>query len=111
MRVAVGQHSVADFGQSARAGQRGVGVEKRIVIELEHSQINAGGQRFDVGRELVPGLVGLDLHLAGVENQVGVGEDALALDDHAAAADLRRRLLGPGLVGIRVPDGGEDFDD
>ena len=85
-------------------------VEERRIVELQDGQIDAGRDGHDRCRYLVAGRVGLNLHLAGVENHVGIGQDALALDHHAGGGHLARRLLGPGLERIGIAHGREDLD-
>ena len=108
--ITVDQDGVLDLRQLGRAGQRRVGVEEAVVVELEDGEVDARGDGLDGGGEFVAGLVGLDLDLAGVEDDVGVGEDAVAVDDHAAAGVVLGGLLGPGLVRIGVTHGGEHLD-
>ena len=86
-------------------------VEERRVVKFEHGQVDAGRDRFDRGGDLVAGLVGLHLHLAGVRDHMGVGQDALALDHDTAARDLLRWLLRPRPAQIGVAHGGENLDD
>ena len=110
LRIAIDQHGVLDVRDGFRQRQRRVGVEQGLVIQLEHGQVNARGDGLDGRGNLVAGLVGLHLDLAGVKHHVRVGKDAFALDDHAAAGDFARRLLGPGFVGVGIAQGGEDLD-
>ena len=108
---AVDEDGVLDARELGGPGQRGVRREEGLVLQLEHGEVDAGGDELEGGRQLVAGLVGLHLDLAGVEGDVGVGQDAVALDDHAGARDLDWRLLGPGPVGVGVAHGGEHLDD
>ena len=111
LRVAVDHDGVLDVGQGLGEREWGVGVEEGFVVELEHGEVDAGRDGLDGGADLVARLVGLHLNLAGVEDDVRVGEDAAARDDRAAAGEILRGLLSPGAVGIGVARGGEDFDD
>ena len=86
--IAVGQHGLLDLGQGRGARHRGPLVEERLVLELEHGQVDARADRLDLRRQLVARLVALDEELAGVGDHVGVGEDPLALDDDPGAAGL-----------------------
>ena len=88
-----------------------MGGEERLVLKLEHGEVDARGDELDRGGKLVPRLVGLHLHLAGVNRDMRVGEDAVALDDHARAADLIRGLLRPGFEGVWVTHRGENLHD
>ena len=63
------------------------------------------------GRQLLARLVALDEELAGVGDHVGIGQDPLALDDHAGAAGLAGALLGPGLGQVGEPHRGGDLHD
>ena len=108
-REAVDHHGIFDGGQQSGARQRRMGVEKRFVLELEHREIDARGDEFNRGRKLVAGLVGLHLHLAGIEHHVGVGEDTLPLDDDAGAGGFARGLFCPWFVGIGAAHRGEDL--
>ena len=53
----------------------------------------------------------LDEELARVGDDVGIGEDSLALDDHAGAAGLARGLLGPGPHQVGAAHRGRDLHD
>ncbi len=89
-REAISEHRVLDLRQDARARQRRVAVEERLVIELQYRQIDARIHRHDAGRDLVAGLIPLDLDLARVGNDVSIGEDPFALDDHSRAECFHR---------------------
>ena len=86
-------------------------VEEGFVLEFQHGEVDPGRDEFDGGGEFVAGLVGLHLHLTRVEGEVGVGEDALALDDDAGPGGFARSLLGPRLAEIGVAHGRENFHD
>jgi len=49
--------------------------------------------------DLVPGLVGLDLHLARIQHDVRVGQDALAFDDTPEAVTSLGACFVQGLNG------------
>ena len=86
-------------------------VEKGFVVEFEHGQIDANGDRLDRRGDFVARLVGLNLHLTGVFDDVGVGQNAFALDDDATTGDSSGLTLGPRLEHVRIADSGENFDD
>ena len=77
-------------------------VKERFVIRFEHGQVNARCDGFDFRGNFITRLIGLYLHLAGIKNHMGTGENPFAFDDHAAARRLARSLLGPGFVQIGV---------
>ncbi len=56
---------------------------------------------------LSPEPVPLDLHLAGVQHRVRIGEDAVPFDDHTRGADVGRGLLAPRSVRIRQTQRGK----
>jgi len=85
-------------------------IEERRVVELQDGQVDARCDGHHRCRHLVARRVGLDLNLAGVENHVRIGQDAPAFDHHPGSGYLARRLLGPGLEGIRVAHGRKDLD-
>ena len=62
-------------------------------------------------RQLVARLVALDEELAGVGDDVGVGQDPLAVDDDAGAAGLLRAVLGPGMGQVGIPHRRGDLHD
>ena len=81
----ISQHGVLDMRQLAGARHRRMGVEKAGVVELQNREVDAGRDGEHGCRYFVAGCVGLHLDLAGVEHDVGVGQDAFALDHHAGA--------------------------
>ena len=76
--------------------QRGPLVEERLVLELEHGQVDSRADRLDRGGQLLAGLLALHEELAGVEDHVGVGQDPLAVDDDPGAAGLAGLCLVQG---------------
>jgi hypothetical protein len=84
--------------------------KKGRVIELQNRQVDAGSDRDDGRRHLVAGRIGLDLHLACVQNHVSIGQNALAFDHHAGSRDVGGRLLGPWFEGIGIAHGRKDLD-
>jgi hypothetical protein len=57
------------------ARHRGASAEKGFVVQLEKRKIDVGRDGHDRGRNLVARVVGLDLDLAGIVNDVGVGQE------------------------------------
>ena len=98
-------------GQHFRPRQRRVGIEEGRVVQFEHGEVNARRDELDRRGNFVAGLIGLHLHLAGVEHHMGARENPFALDDDAAAGDIARRFLGPGPVKIRIAHGGKHLHD
>ena len=86
-------------------------VEERFVIQLEHGQVDARRDRHDLRGNFITRLVGLDLHLAGIKDHVGTGENPFTFDDDAATGCLMRCVLGPGFVQIGVTHGGKHLYD
>src|SRR5689334_9171034 len=86
-------------------------VKEGFIVELQHSEIDAWRNGLDGRRDFVSRLIGLDLDLAGIENDMRIGKDALAFNDYPGACHFRRGLLGPGLEKVRVANGGKDFHD
>jgi hypothetical protein len=80
-------------------------------IELEDREIDTRSDRLDRRRNLIPGLVGLDLHLTGVKDDMGIGQDAVTLNNDAGSRALAGSLFGPWFVGVGIANGGENFDD
>ena len=111
LRIAVSQDRILFGRDGFGTGERGMGVEEFIVVELEDGEVDVGVDGLDRGKNLVASLVGLDLDFVGKFDHVGVGENAVALDDDAAAGDVLGGRLAPRLVEIRQALGGEDFDD
>ena len=94
--IAVDEHGFLDLGKGRGAGQGRPLVEERLVLELEHGQVDPGADRLDLGRQLVARLIAFDEELAGIEHDVGVGEDSLAVDHDAGAAGFLRACLVQG---------------
>ncbi len=86
-------------------------VEERLVLEPENGQVDSGADRLDLGGQLVARLVAFHEELAGIENDVGVGQDALAVDDDPRAAGFLRAVLGPGMSQVGVAHRRGDLDD
>ena len=84
-------------------------LEKRFVVQLQHGQINARINRHHGGRDFVAGLVGLDLHLAGVIDDMGVGKDSFPLDHHTRTRDFTGRFLNPRMEEIGITHRGKYF--
>src|SRR5262249_90869 len=61
--------------------------------------------------DLVASGAGLDEYLRGIVNEMGDGQDSLAIDDDACALDLGGVSLAPGANGVWVPNGAHDPDD
>lgn len=99
-----------DVRETFFAGNGRMRIEEGFVVEFKHGQIDANGDRLNGRGNLVASLVGLDLDLPGVVHNVRVGQDALAIDNHAAACDFGGRLLAPRLVRIGKANRGKDFD-
>ena len=59
---AVGQHGIFHLGQRACARQWRMQLEERLVIQLEHRQVDARRNGNHRCRELVPRAIGLHLH-------------------------------------------------
>ena len=110
-REAVDHHGLLDLRQLLGAGQGGMLVEERLVVELQDGQVDARPDIFDGGGQPRARLMGLDEDLARVGDDVCVGQDSLALDHHAGPAPLLRDLLGPGLVRVGQAHRREDLDD
>ena len=78
---------------------------------FRYRQVDPRADRLDPGGQLVARLVAFDEELAGVEHDVGVGQDALAVDDDAGAAGFVRAVLGPGLCQVGIAHRRGDLDD
>jgi hypothetical protein len=87
-----------------------MGVEERLVLQLEHGQVDSRGHGLDPGRYLVAGQVALDLYLGRVEDDMGIREDAPALDHDPGSGDVLRRALRPRPEQVRRPGAREDLD-
>ena len=85
-RISVDAHGLLDCRDVVGQGQRRAAVEKGRLVDLDHRQVDARRDGRHLGRHALGGLVGLDENLAGVEHDVGVGQDPLALDDGPRAA-------------------------
>src|SRR5450432_838825 len=85
--ITVNRHRVGDRRERFRLRNRQMRIEKRFVVELQHREINSRRNRFDGRGNLVGGLVGLHLHLTGIQNDMRVREDAFTLDHNTAAGD------------------------
>ena len=107
--IAVGEHGSLHVAAARWRAARRVRVEEGLVVELEDGEVDAARDGDHGGADLVAVLAGLDLHLAGIAHHVRVGQDALALDDHARAGGFLRRCLGPGLQQVGAPHGGENL--
>ena len=107
--IAVGHDRVLDAGQGLGARQGRAGVEEGLVVEFEHGEIHGRGEGLDGGGVFVARLVGLHLDLAGVDDDVGVGEDAVAGDDDPGARAFPRGLLRPRPVNVGEAGGGENL--
>ena len=105
----MGHDRVFDSRQRAGPLEWRMRLEKGFILQLEHRQINAWGDRLNGGGDLVTRLVGLHLHLAGVEHHVSVREDAFAFDNHPAAGGLACRQLRPRLPHVRITHRGENL--
>ena len=99
--IAVNQHRFLDFGQSRGAHDRRPLFKERLILEPDHGQVDSRADRLDLGGQLVARLVAFDEELAGVEHDVGIGQDALAVDDDPGAAGVLRAMLGPGMSQVR----------
>ena len=108
-RKSVGQDRVLDARQCFGPCQRRMRVEKFFIIQLEHGQIDSRSDGFHRGGYFIPGLICLDLHLAGIIHDVGIGQDAPAFNHHAAAGLIFRRVFCPWLVRIGVTHRGENL--
>ena len=86
-------------------------IEKFLVFQFENGKINPGSDSFDNGWKFVAGLVGLDLHFAGVLHDMRIGQNALAADHDPTGGDIVRLFFCPRSGGIRLTQGGEDFYD
>src|SRR5260370_17690800 len=64
-------------------------------------QVDSRRDAHDGGRDLVACLIGLDLHLAGIQNDVRVLQDTLAFDHPASGGHFARPLLYPPFEPIR----------
>ena len=61
-------------------------VKKFSIIQLEHRQIDSRSDGLDRGGYFISGLIRLDLHLAGIIHDMGVGQDALAFNYHTTVS-------------------------
>ena len=86
-------------------------IEERLILEPDHCQVDARADRLDPRGQLVARLIALDKELAGVEHNVCIGEDALAVDDHSCGGGVLRAVLGPGMNQVRVPHCRADLHD
>src|SRR5579862_5793411 len=86
-------------------------LKKGFVLKFEEGEINLRRDGLDRGVDLVSGVVDLDLHLAGVQKEVRVGEDALAVNNNAGSDERGGRTLVPGLDKIGIARGGVNLDD
>ncbi len=87
-----------------------MGFKERLIVELEHRQVDTRGNGHHGGVDFVTGLVGLNLDLAGIGDHVRVGQNAFAFNHHASAGGFGWRLFGPGFVGVWCARGGKYLD-
>ena len=109
--IPIHEHRILDLGESRRACNRRPFVEERFVLEPENGQVNTRADRLDLGGKLVARLVAFHEELAGIKNDVGVCQDALAVNDHSGAARFLRAVLGPGLGQVGIAHRRGDLDD
>ena len=69
--------------------------KEAFVIELEHCQVDARCNRNHAGVDFVARAIGLYLHQGRVGHHVRIGQNAVAIDYHARAGAILRRLFGP----------------
>ncbi len=101
-RITVHIDRVFDARQLLGERQAAAFVEKRFVVEFEDSQIHSRGDRFDPCRNLGRGLIRLHINLARILHHVRVGQNTLAVNDHAGAFHLLRAYSCPGAQQIRA---------
>ena len=111
LRIPVDQDRVLDLRQSLGAHDRRPLFEERLILEPDHRQVDSRADRLDSRGQLVARLIALDEELAGVEHDVGVGQNSLAVDDDPRAAGVLRAVLGPRMSHVRIPHRRADLHD
>ncbi len=86
-------------------------IEKFLVFQFEHSEIDPGPDSFDNGWKFVAGLIGLDLHFTGIFHHMRICQNAFAADYDSTGGDIVRLFFCPRFGGIGLTEGGEDFYD
>ena len=86
-------------------------IEEFLVFQFENSEVDPRSDSPDDGWKFVAGLVGLDLHFAGVLHDMCIGQNAPATDHDATGGDIVRLFFCPRSGGIRLTQGSEDFYD
>ena len=88
-RIAVDQNGVPDAGETNRPHERWMGREKRLVVQLQHREVDSLRHGFHLRRDAVARLATLYLEIGDILDQVGIGQDPVALDDETRPADLQ----------------------
>ena len=74
-------------------------IEKFLVFQFENGEVDPRSDGLDDGWKFVAGLIGLDLHFAGVLHDMCIGQNAFAADHDATSGDIVRLSFVHGLVG------------
>src|SRR6476646_756185 len=109
--IAVNHDRVLGVRERLSKRQRRVRIEKVLVFQFENSEIDPRSDSFDNSWEFVAGLVGLDLHFAGIVHNMRICQNALAADYDPTGGDIVRLFFCPRFGGIGLTEGGEDFHD
>ena len=84
--VSMNEENLPSLRLSAR--YRRMAVEEARIIQLQHREIDSRGDGQDRCRHLVARSIRLNLHLAGIQHGMRVGQDAFAFDHHAGGSGI-----------------------
>ena len=84
-------------------------IEKFLVFQFENGEIHSRRDCLHGRGKLVPRLIRLDLHFAGVLDNMRVGQNTFVADHGPAGSDFAGLFFCPRLTRIRQAKGCEDF--
>src|SRR5438128_263234 len=107
--ISIDHHRVLGVRQRLLKRQWGMRIEKFLVFQFENGEIHAWRDGLHDRGQLVPRLIRLDLHFAGVLDNMRIGQNPFAADHSPAGGDVSRLFFCPRLARIRLAKGSEDF--
>ena len=110
-REALNRDSRRDLGELGRTGKGRPLGEECLVLQGQHSQVDSRPDRGHLGLDPVTPPAALNEDLVGVEDQMGIGQDSVSLDDHGAAHHLDGVLLDPRPHGVGQSHLAKHLDD